>query len=57
MTGPVHGLGDDLPSSAALVGVVLDELGMAERGVLETDVGAVDRVVVEDMGVNGELRE
>jgi hypothetical protein len=57
MTGPVHGLGDDLPSRAALVGVVLVVLGMAERGVLETDVGAVDREVVEDMGVNGEFRE
>jgi hypothetical protein len=30
---------------------------MAQRGVLETDVGAVDREVVEDMGVNGEFRE
>jgi hypothetical protein len=58
MTGPVHGLGDDRPSRAELVGVVapLPVLGMAESGVLETEVGAVERLVVEDMGVKGEVR-
>lgn len=58
ITGPVHGLGDDRPSRAELVGVVasLLVLGMVDSGVLETDVGAVERLVVEDMGVNGEFR-